>query len=121
MKQIQHDVDIVITWVDGSDKQWQHQRASYKYAETGKKEEAVRYRDQGTLKYVFRSIEKYAPWVRKIHFITCGQIPEWMNTSNPKIHLVNHKDYIPDEYLPTFSSHTIELNFHNICEFKKLV
>lgn len=27
---------------------------------------------------------------------------------------MNHKDYIPEEYLPTFSSHPIELNLHRI-------
>ena len=28
----------------------------------------VRYRDWQNLKYWFRAVEKYAPWVRKIHF-----------------------------------------------------
>ena len=38
----------------------------------------------------------------------------WLNTENPKLTVVNHKDYIPEEYLPTFSSHPIELNLHRI-------
>lgn len=113
MRKDQKAIDIVVTWVDGGDSQWQRTRAEYRYLETGKREEA-RFRDQGTLKYVFRSIEAYAPWVRKIHFVTCGQRPDWLNTDHPKLDLVDHRDYIPEKYLPTFSSHTIELNFHRI-------
>lgn len=106
-------IDIVITWVDGADESWRASRARYQYEATGVAEES-RFRDEGTLRYVFRSLETYAPWVRKIHFVTCGQKPEWLNTAHPKLNLVNHADYIPAEYLPTFSSHTIELNFHRI-------
>ena len=68
----------------------------------------------GTLKYWFRGVENYAPWVKQIHFVTCGHLPEWLNINHPKIHIVNHKDYIPEQYLPTFSSHVIELNMHRI-------
>ena len=59
-------------------------------------------------------METYAPWVNKIHFVTCGQIPDWLNTAHPKLHLVNHADYMPEKYLPTFSANPIELNFHRI-------
>ena len=110
------DIDFVLTWVDGSDLEWQAQKALYS------REEAratgfntfIRYRDWGIMRYWFRAAEKYASWVRKIHFVTCGQIPEWLNLNHPKLHFVRHEDYIPSEYLPTFSSHTIELNFHRI-------
>lgn len=112
------EIDIVIPWVDGSDPDWIRIKNSYKDSgelETGKEnEDSSRYRDWDILKYLFRSIEKYAQWVRKIHFVTCGQKPVWLNTTHPKLHMVNHEDYIPAEYLPTFSSHTIELNFHRI-------
>jgi hypothetical protein len=73
-----------------------------------------RYRDMRILKYWFRAVEKYAPWVNRIHFVTWGHLPDWLNTQHPKLHIVSHKDYIPEEYLPTFSSHPIELNFHRI-------
>lgn len=43
-----------------------------------------------------------------------GQIPEWLNTDNPKLHIVYHKDYIPSEWLPTFSSRCIDMNLHRI-------
>ena len=59
-------------------------------------------------------MEKFAPWVRKIHFVTCGQKPEWLDENNPKINLVNHKDYIPEQFLPTYNSVVIERYMHKI-------
>ncbi len=106
-------IDFVIPWVNGNDIEWQKERAKY----SNKKEEEfnpVRYRDWENLKYWFRAVEKYAPWVNKVYFITCGHLPEWLNIDNPKLVVVNHKDYIPEKYLPTFSSHPIELNMHRI-------
>ena len=40
--------------------------------------------------------------------------PSWLNTDHPKLTVVKHEDYIPKQYLPTFSSHPIELNMHRI-------
>ncbi len=66
------------------------------------------------LQYWFRGVEKFTPWVHKIFFVTCGQRPAWLNTNHPKLVCVDHKDYIPEQYLPTFSSHAIEDNLHRI-------
>lgn len=107
-------IDFVILWVDGSDKNWLRQKQEYSETELDIDAEANRYRDWDILKYWFRCVEQHAPWVNKIYFVTCGQIPTWLNTKNEKLVLVNHKDYIPEEYLPTFSSHPIELNLHHI-------
>ena len=106
-------IDFVLPWVDGSDPAWKAQRAAYSQ-ENYSSRVAAQYRDWGTLKYWFRGVEKYAPWVNRIHFVTCGQKPEWLNVHHPKLHLVSHSDYMPKEYLPTFSSHPIELNLHRI-------
>lgn len=113
---MQSDIDFVIPWVDGSDPEWQKQKAMYQTDEAKASVYATagRYRDWGLLPYWFRAAEKYAPWVRKIHFITCGQVPEWLNLNHPKLHFVKHEDYIPHKWLPTFSSHPIELNMHRI-------
>lgn len=74
----------------------------------------TRFRDYGLLRYWFRGVEKFAPWVRKIHFVTSGQKPEWLDTSNPKLNLVDHKDYIPGKFLPTYNSVVIERYLHKI-------
>lgn len=109
-------IDFVIIWVDGSDPEWRLEKNKYDpnvNEETFANNE-VRYRDWDNLQYWFRGVEKYAPWVNKIHFVTWGHIPSWLDTTNPKLNIVKHSDFIPAEYLPTFSSHTIELNLHRI-------
>lgn len=111
------DIDIVITWVDGNDPEWQRERMKYYSSCTGEEENAsvnMRYRDWDNLQYIFRGIDRYMPWVRTIHFVTWGHVPKWLNLDHPKLHIVKHSDFIPEEYLPTFNSNTIELNYHRI-------
>ena len=107
-------IDFVIIWVDGNDNEWQKEKAKYKPSDMLNSDTPVRYRDWDNLQYWFRGVEKFTPWVNKIHFVTWGHLPAWLDTSNPKLNIVNHRDYIPEKYLPTFSSHCIELNLHRI-------
>lgn len=106
-------IDFVITWVDGADEAWLKEKSKYT-AEKGQDSSKTRYRDYETVKYFFRSVEKYSPWVNKIYFITWGHTPTWLNTDNPKLVVVNHQNFIPEKYLPTFNSCAIELNMHRI-------
>lgn len=108
------DIDIVILWVDGSDPAWLEEKSKYAPPAVKDSNSVNRYRDWGLLPYIFRSIETYMPWVRKVHLVTWGHVPTFLNLDAPKLHVVNHRDFIPAEYLPTFSSHTIELNIHRI-------
>ena len=61
-----------------------------------------------------RSVEKYASWINHIYIITDGQCPEWLDTSHPKITIVDHKDILPAEALPTFNSQAIESCIYKI-------
>ena len=108
------DIDIVILWVDGSDPAWLEEKSKYTPPAAKDSNSANRYRDWGLLPYWFRCIEKHAPWVRKVHFVTWGHVPAFLNLNAPKLHVVKHTDFIPAEYLPTFSSHAIEMNIHRI-------
>ena len=110
------DIDFVITWVDMDDPAWQEEFAKYSgmKGNTRNGVSEARFRDYGFLKYWFRGVEKFAPWVRKIHFVTSGQKPGWLDERNPKIHLINHKDYIPEQFLPTYNSVVIERYIHRI-------
>ena len=108
------DIDFVLTWVDGSDMQWQESKSHYRNPEEKFNRNNVRYRDWNLLHYWFRSVEAYAPWVRKIHVVTCGQVPDFLKREHPKLHLVNHTDYIPNQFLPTFNTNPILLNLHRI-------
>lgn len=110
------EIDFVITWVDMNDPKWKAQFAQYSPKIDNSKNEIseARFRDYGFLKYWFRGVENFAPWVRKIYFVTAGQQPEWLDTSNPKVEVVDHKDFIPEEFLPTYNSVVIERYMHKI-------
>ncbi len=108
------DIDIVILWVNGNDPAWQAQKRRFLPPQERDSDSQNRYRDWGLLPWWFRAVETYAPWVRKVHFVTWGHVPEFLNLECPKLHVVRHEEFIPEEYLPTFSSHTIEMNIHRI-------
>lgn len=114
-------IDIIFPYVDCEDPEWQklYYENLVKYNKvdqnwddwaTGMK----RFRPNGMLKYVFRSIEKNCSWINKVHMIVQSesQIPEWINRE--QINIVYHKDFIPEEYLPTFNSSVIEMFLQNI-------
>lgn len=107
-------IDFVVPWVDDTDPEWRKKKALYTGAAETEGNTEVRYRDWGTLRYWFRGVEKYAPWVRHVYFITDNQKPAWLNIDHPKLKWIKHSDFIPHEYLPTFSGHPIELNLHRI-------
>lgn len=110
-----NSIDFVVPWVDSNDPSWRedlikHKKLAGLYSDATDK----RYRDWGLFKYWFRGVEQFAPWVRKIHVVTAGHYPNWLNLNHPKINFVKHSDYMPKKYLPTFSVNPIELNLHRI-------
>lgn len=109
-------IDLVLPWVDGSDPLWLAEKNKYD-PEHGISD--VRYESWDNLQYLFRGIEKYMPWVHKVFFITWGHLPEWLNTSYEKLVVVRHDEYIPKEFLPTFNSNVIEMNYFRIKELSE--
>ena len=110
-------IDFVVLWVDPSDKKWQESRKKYAKQSNNANDidnDNARYRDWDNFKYWFRGVEKFAPWVNKVHLVTNGQIPKWLNINHPKLNIVNHSDIMPKDALPTFNSNAIELCLHNI-------
>lgn len=108
------DIDFVIPWVDGGDPAWRDAFAAARREAGHEDSSEIRYRDWQTLRYWFRSVERFAPWVRRIHLLTWGHLPAWLDTAHPSLHVVRHEEYIPAEYLPTFNSNVIELNIGRI-------
>lgn len=113
-------VDVVYTWVDGSDPEWRRQmRATRDGLDLTTTEPSSvsdsRFTSRDELKYSLRSLEYYASWVRRIFIVTDGQVPTWLNTDNPKITVVDHRDIFSDtSVLPVFNSHAIESQLHHI-------
>ena len=142
-------IDFVVTWVDGSDEEWLAEKRAFAESHSFIKKPSsttnrtfaenqpsiknqpslekprfdssdLRFRnDFDFLKYWFRGIEKFAPWVNQIFFVTAGHLPDWLNLQHPKLKIIRHSDFIPQEFLPTFNSHTIENNLHRIAELSE--
>ena len=110
-------IDFVVTWVDGSDPIWRKKKSRYDGSvDTSKKSmnSEKAYRDWGTFKYWFRGVEKFAPWVNKVYLVTDNQKPDWLDISNEKLVIVDHREIIFPDYLPVFSANPIESNLNNI-------
>ena len=105
-------MDVVITYVNGLDPVW---RSEYERC-TNTPILEKRFRDWGTLKYLFRGIEVNMPFVRKVHLVVSGesQVPEWINRES--VNVVLHKDIIPEQFLPTFNCNPIEIHLHCIAD-----
>lgn len=107
-------LDAVITWVNGSDPLWRNKRKEFVSTDassTGNAEQ--RYRDNGELFYLLRSLEKYWPFDGQIILVTDNQIPDFIDPSSG-IRIVDHRDILEEEYLPTFSSMAILSALHKI-------
>lgn len=109
-------VDIVILWVNPDDYLWRSQYDKYAEKEGKKSFESIRFRDYGTLNYLFRGIEKNASWINRVHLILSSesQIPDWLNRKNGRLRIHYHREFIPINLLPTFNSNCIELFLHRI-------
>ena len=111
-------VDIVYLWCDSSDNVWREKKNNElkKYGKNLDNDSVgeCRFIDNDELKYSLRSLEKFAPWINNIFIVTDNQIPSWLDTTNPKIHIVDHTQIMPSEALPTFNSMAIETRLHKI-------
>ena len=114
-------IDLVYLWVDGSDPKWLAKRNAF----TGNLAENTainckgRYTDNDELKYSLRSVEKYAPWIRKIFIVTDDQTPSWLKNMGTKVIITDVKDILPQECLPCFNSVTIEHFLYKIPELSE--
>ena len=98
-------IPIVYLWVDGSDKEY---KKKYSLLVNS------RNRDNDDLKYSLRSLETYMPWWKgKLYIVTDNQRPYWL-MDDDNIIIVDHKDIIPEEHLPSFNTHFIHRYLHNI-------
>lgn len=109
-------IDLVYTWVDGTDPAWQQKRAQVTgetyHAESAS---AARFLSRDELRYSLRSIHANAPWIRNIYIVTDEQTPPWLDSTQPNIRVVSHKEIFSDPtVLPVFNSHAIESQLHRI-------
>lgn len=111
------EIDIVYTWVDSKDSTWQSSRqlhtSNIVSCEPFSADEA-RFENHDEIFYSLLSIQKYLTWVNKIFIVTDNQIPLIPDSLKDKVSIIDHKQIIPLQFLPTFNSHVIEAFLHMI-------
>ncbi len=118
---ISFPIDVVYTWVDGADPAWRARKARA-LAENGwvggVSEQATndsRFASRDELRYSLRALHAFAPWIRQIFLVTDDQVPAWLNTEQPGVTVLGHREIFGDSgLLPTFNSQAIESRLHRI-------
>ena len=110
-------VDLVIAYVDNTDNVWKQNYVNYciKISRRDKICElhGERYEDIGLINYQLKLVEKNMPFINKIYLLVSNieQVPKGISD---KVVVVLHDQFIPQKYLPTFNSTTIEMFLWNI-------
>ncbi|OBG99946.1 MULTISPECIES: stealth family protein [unclassified Mycobacterium] len=115
------DIDMVFSWVEGSDPDFRTQRAKQmsRYAVGEGDDAEARIRQIDELRYALRSVNMFAPWIRRIFIATDSRPPAWL-AEHPKITIVRAEEHFSDPAaLPTYSSHAVESQLHNIPELSE--
>jgi len=55
------------------------------------------------LRAAIRSLDKFAPWVRKVYVVTAAGAPAWMTGNHPRLLVVKHEDLFRDRSAPPIS------------------
>lgn len=118
-------VDMVFTYVDGNDPRHVEKRNRYKsllpvatrserISDTGDSD--IRFRDVGEISFAVNSVLKYLPWIRTIFIVTDAQKPPISQyiLNSGRVRIVDHQEFMPERYLPTFNNKTIESHLHHI-------
>lgn len=114
LEELNIPIDVVYTWVNGSDREFIRQLSLYQ-TDNPNQISVNRFNDNNELLYSLRSLEKNAPWIRDVYIVTNGQVPKWLNLNNSRVHLITHEDIFQNKsHLPTFSSPAIESHLHRI-------
>ena len=113
---LRFDIDIVFSWVDGAELEWQRIRArrmeSYIIGEGDGSE--ARFRQLDELKYALRSVNLFAPWIRNIYIVTDSGAPAWL-AEHPRVTILPSETFFANlDDLPTHNSHAVESQLHNI-------
>ena len=111
------EISLVIPYVNNKDELWR--KIFVEYCITHNLKEKIvdmgtdRYEDIGLINYQLKLINKNMPWVNNIYLLLMNreQAPKDL-PSNVKI--IYHAAFIPQKFLPTFNSTTIEMFLWNI-------
>lgn len=103
--------DAVYTWVDGSDPAYARARDAAA-RELGLAVDPQRDRDDlDLLRYSLRSLDRYAPWIRRVVLVTPRpQVPGWLDRE--AVRVVHEDEILPQA--PVFNSDAVEFGLRNV-------
>lgn len=109
-------VDLVFTWVNADDTDWQklYQTHAPETVTVTDAEGKSRFYNRDELMYALRSWDQFGTFVRHVFIVSNCAPPAWLDLDNPRVTWVWHEDILPPEALPTFNSHAIETSLHKI-------
>ena len=107
-------IDYAVPMVFHHDKLWQEDYRKVRQYDENDLVNFVRFRSWGTERLLIQCIRKYMPFVRTIFIILAreSQKQAWMDEEDVRV--VYHREFIPEKFLPTFNSATIEMFLHRI-------
>lgn len=110
-------IDMVIPYVDNTDKVWQKVYSDY-CIRTKQKSRITdihcdRYEDIGLINFQLKLINKNMPWINTIYLLLMNREQAPKDLPN-NVKIVYHAQFIPKQFLPTFNSTTIEMFLWNI-------
>ena len=113
-------IDAVITWVDGNDPAHKARMARYGKSSDFSRDDvagSTRYASIGEIAWCVASINRFAPFIRKIYIVTDGQDPQlggFLERNFPEgsipVEIVDHRTIFQgyEDCLPVFNSPAIE-------------
>ena len=115
---MEHQIDMVIPFVDNTDQVWRKAYMDFCLVHNLKNKivdiSTERYADNLRLiEYQLKLINKNMPWVNTIYLLLMNKEQAPKDLPN-NVKIVYHAQFIPQQYLPTFNSTTIEMFLWNI-------
>lgn len=116
--QVSRLIDAVYLWVDDKDPEWVTKRDLFKGDSSNSSASSQsRFRQFDELPVSIQLMAKNAPFVKRVFVVVDGQKPNLdsiLPTVPFQIVVVNHDEFIPQRYLPTFNSRAITAHLHLI-------
>lgn len=89
----QGPIDVLITWVDTSDPEWQDEGNAAGCNIDHLDSEGGDIDPYEALRFNMRSLHQHAPWIRNIYIFGTGQKPAWLKLGG-RVNIIKHADVV---------------------------
>lgn len=112
---VRFPIDAVVTWIDQTDESWRSRKDGAferNVVVAPPNASDARFRSSDELRYLLRSIESFAPFIRHIYVVTDCRPPAWLDLATAGITFVDQTALLGG--LPVFNSLAVETALHRI-------